>query len=91
MAHTKGQKLSGRQGVNVPGKRRGIKVFGGENVVSGNILVRQVGNKYHPGDNVEQGRDFTLFATADGVVKYRNMTGYKRGKKIVDVVKSETK
>ncbi len=91
MAHTKGQKLAGRQGVNVAGKRRGVKKFGGEKVISGNIIVRQVGNKVHPGVNVEQGRDFTLFATAEGVVKFRNMTGHKRGRKIVDVVAEGTK
>lgn len=86
MAHTKGQKLSGRQGVNIAGKRRGLKKFGGEVVKNGQIIIRQVGNKFHPGKNVGQGRDFTLFAKADGVVNYRKMTGYKRGKKIVDVV-----
>lgn len=86
MAHTKGQKLSGRQGVNVEGKRRGIKKFGGEKVISGNIIVRQVGTKIHPGKNVKLGRDFTIYSTTEGTVNYRKLTGYKRGRKAVDVV-----
>lgn len=86
MAHTKGQKLTAKQGVNIPGKRRGVKKFGGEVVKNGEVIVRQVGTKYHPGRNVGLGRDFTIFAKSDGIVKFRNMTGYKRGKKIVDVV-----
>lgn len=86
MAHTKGQKLTAKQGVNIKGKRRGVKKFGGEPVKNGQIIIRQVGTKYHPGRNVGQGRDFTLFAKSDGIVQFRNMTGYKRGRKIVDVV-----
>ena len=86
MAHTKGQKLTAQQGVNTEGRRLGVKKFGGEYVISGNIIVRQIGNKYFPGNNVKQGRDFTLYAVKKGTVKYRNLTGYKKGKKIVDVV-----
>lgn len=86
MAHTKGQKLSAQQGVNVAGKRRGVKRFGGQMVKNGEILVRQLGTVFFPGKNVGQGRDFTLFAKADGVVKFRDLTGTKRGKKAVDVV-----
>lgn len=51
-------------------KMRGVKRFGGENVKAGNIIVRQVGTKIHPGENVGLGKDFTLFATAPGVVKF---------------------
>ena len=69
MAHKKGQGSS-RNGRDSPGQHRGVKVFGGEQVVAGNILVRQVGTKVHPGTNVGMGRDFTLFALIDGVVKY---------------------
>ena len=53
-----------------PGKRRGVKKFGGEKVNTGMILVRQVGSKFHAGVGVGKGRDFTLFALKDGVVKF---------------------
>lgn len=53
-------------------KMRGVKCFGGETVRAGNILVRQVGTKFHPGTNVGLGRDFTLFALVDGTVKFEN-------------------
>jgi large subunit ribosomal protein L27 len=53
-------------------KMRGVKRFGGENVKAGNILVRQVGTVFHPGKNVGLGRDFTLFALINGVVKFEN-------------------
>jgi large subunit ribosomal protein L27 len=69
MAHKKGQGSS-RNGRDSPGQRRGIKVYAGETVKSGNILVRQVGTKIHPGRNVGMGRDFTIFATIDGMVRY---------------------
>jgi large subunit ribosomal protein L27 len=69
MAHKKGQGSS-RNGRDSRGQRRGIKVYGGERVRAGAILVRQVGTKVHPGPNVGLGRDFTLFAKADGLVKY---------------------
>jgi large subunit ribosomal protein L27 len=69
MAHKKGQGSS-RNGRDSAGQRRGVKVYGGQQVVSGNILVRQVGTRIHPGTGVGMGRDFTIFATQDGVVKY---------------------
>ncbi len=69
MAHKKGQG-STRNGRDSPGQRRGIKVYAGETVQAGNILVRQVGTRVHPGRNVGMGRDFTLYALVDGVVKY---------------------
>lgn len=56
-------------------KYLGVKVFGGQVVSAGSILVRQRGTKIHPGDNVGSGRDHTLFATADGVVKYHERKG----------------
>jgi large subunit ribosomal protein L27 len=74
MAHKKGQGSS-RNGRDSPGQRRGVKVFGGEQVVAGNILVRQVGTRVHPGRNVGMGRDFTLFAKVDGEVKYQKKAG----------------
>lgn len=67
MAHKKGQGTS-KNGRDSNAKRRGVKKFGGEQVIAGNILVRQVGNKFHPGLNVGQGKDFTLFALKDGEV-----------------------
>ena len=69
MAHKKGQG-STRNGRDSPGQRRGIKVYAGENVKAGNILVRQCGTRIHPGNNVGMGRDFTIYAKVDGVVKY---------------------
>ena len=70
MAHKVG-KGSSRNGRDSNPQFRGIKKYGGEKVVAGNIIVRQVGNKFHAGPNVGQGRDFTLFALTDGVVEYR--------------------
>lgn len=70
MAHKKGQGSS-RNGRDSQGQRRGVKIFGGEQVRAGNILVRQVGTKVHPGRNVGMGRDFTLFARIDGIVEYQ--------------------
>jgi large subunit ribosomal protein L27 len=69
MAHKKaaGSTRNGRESVS---KRLGVKKFGGENVLAGNIIVRQRGTKFHAGDNVGMGRDHTLFATADGNVKF---------------------
>ena len=69
MAHKKGQGSS-RNGRDSPGQHRGVKVFGGEAVSAGSILVRQVGTLIHPGQNVRLGRDYTLYATVDGFVKY---------------------
>lgn len=69
MAHKKGQG-STRNGRDSNAKRRGVKRFAGESVRAGNILVRQCGTKFHPGNNVGLGRDYTLFALVDGVVKF---------------------
>jgi large subunit ribosomal protein L27 len=69
MAHKKGQGSS-RNGRDSNAQRRGVKRFGGEQVYAGNILVRQVGNKFHPGKGVGQGSDFTLYALVDGQVKF---------------------
>ena len=70
MAHKKGQGSS-RNGRDSNGQRRGVKIFGGQRVNAGTILVRQVGTRIHNGRNVGRGRDFTLFALCDGVVQYR--------------------
>jgi large subunit ribosomal protein L27 len=69
MAHKKGGGSS-RNGRDSNAQKRGVKVYGGTEVVAGNILVRQVGSTIHAGKNVGTGRDYTLFALVDGVVKY---------------------
>lgn len=69
MAHKKGAG-STRNGRDSESKRLGVKKFGGENVIAGNIIIRQRGTKYHPGDNVGLGKDHTIFAVADGNVRF---------------------
>ena len=69
MAHKKGQGSS-RNGRDSNGQRRGVKIYGGQHVIPGNILVRQVGTRIHAGANVGVGRDWTLFALIEGTVKY---------------------
>jgi large subunit ribosomal protein L27 len=69
MAHKKGQGSS-RNGRDSNAQRRGVKRFGGQHVRAGNILVRQVGNKFHPGAGVGQGKDYTLFALVEGFVQF---------------------
>ena len=69
MAHKKGQGSS-RNGRDSNGQRRGVKRYGGQQVVAGNILVRQVGTVVHPGKGVGHGKDYTLFALVDGEVKF---------------------
>jgi len=77
MAHKKGQG-STRNGRDSNAQRLGVKRFGGENVIAGNILVRQRGTKFHPGTNVSKGGDDTLFAVADGVVKFETKRGDRK-------------
>ena len=72
MAHKKGQGSS-RNGRDSQGQRRGVKMYGGQVAQAGNILVRQVGTRIHPGTNVGCGRDFTLFAKIDGIVQYERL------------------
>ncbi len=74
MAHKKAGG-STRNGRDSAGKHLGVKKFGGESVVPGNILVRQRGTEYHPGNNVGIGRDHTLFALREGAVKYKEQGG----------------
>jgi len=81
MAHTKSQgAVKGNRDSRA--KRLGVKVFGGEKISSGNIIVRQKGTKFFPGKGVEMGRDFTLFAVQNGIVSFKTL----RGKKIVEVI-----
>jgi len=75
MAHKKGAGSS-RNGRDSAGQRRGIKIFDGQSVKAGSILIRQLGTVIHPGANVGMGRDYTLFAKVDGVAKYQ-----QKGKK----------
>lgn len=79
MAHKKGQGSS-RNGRDSNGQRRGVKRFSGQKVEPGCILVRQVGNRFHPGKGVSQGSDYTLFAVTSGVVEF------DRGGRRVNVV-----
>ena len=72
MAHKKGQGSS-RNGRDSNSQRRGIKVFGGQKINAGSIIVRQVGTKIHPGTNVGLGKDFTIFSLINGVVKYERL------------------
>ena len=74
MAHKKAGGSS-RNGRYSPGQRLGMKRFGGETVLAGNILVRQRGTKFHPGDNVGMGRDHTLFALIEGRITFRHARG----------------
>jgi len=76
---------SSRNGRDSNAQRLGVKRYSGQTVSAGTIIVRQRGTRFHPGFNVGLGRDDTLFATADGVVKF----GTRRGRKLVDVVPSE--
>ena len=81
MAHKKGGGSS-RNGRDSQSQRLGVKKFGGERVRAGNILVRQHGTRFQPGNNVGMGRDYTLFATVDGIVKFEHI---RRGKQRISV------
>lgn len=81
MAHKKGQG-STSNGRDSQSKRLGVKKYGGQAVVAGNIIVRQRGTKFHPGQNVGRGNDDTLFATIDGEVSFH----HRKGKKQVSVL-----
>ncbi len=85
MAHKKGQGSS-RNGRDSPGQRRGVKRAGGQSVIAGNIIVRQLGTRFHPGTGVGLGRDYTIFATVDGVVEFSRKG---RSRKKVSVIPFE--
>lgn len=80
MAHKKGGGSS-RNGRDSQSQRLGVKRFGGEKVRSGNIIIRQHGTKFHPGENVGLGKDYTIFATIDGYVRFES----KHGRKVISV------
>jgi large subunit ribosomal protein L27 len=83
MSKTKGGG-STRNGRDSNAQRLGVKVFDGTQVTAGSIIVRQRGTQFHPGQNVAKGKDDTLFATADGVVKF----GSRKGRRLVDILAS---
>lgn len=88
MAHKKAGGSS-KNGRDSNAQRRGVKRFGGQEVLAGNILVRQVGTKIHAGKNVGTGKDWTLFALVDGVVKYEKYIRKNRVKTRVHIVPAE--
>ncbi|NTW18001.1 MAG: 50S ribosomal protein L27 [Syntrophaceae bacterium] len=81
MAHKKGQGSS-RNGRDSNSQRRGVKVYGGQSIHAGSIIIRQLGTKIHPGNNVGMGKDYTLFSLIDGVVKFER---YDKTRKKVSV------
>ena len=84
MAHKKGAG-STRNGRDSNSKRLGVKCYGGEHVIPGNIIIRQRGTRVHPGENVGLGKDYTIYAVAEGRVKFET----KRGRKYVSVYPAE--
>ncbi|MDA3614607.1 50S ribosomal protein L27 [Polluticaenibacter yanchengensis] len=84
MAHKKGEG-SVKNGRDSQSKRLGVKIFGGQAAISGNIIVRQRGTQYHPGQNVGLGKDYTIFALTDGTVEFRKT---KNDKTLVSVIEA---
>lgn len=84
MAHKKGEG-SVKNGRDSQSKRLGVKVFGGQAVIPGNIILRQRGTSFHPGKNVGLGKDFTIFAMTEGVVEFKKTRGNKT---VVSVIQS---
>lgn len=81
MAHTKAQGSVKGNRDSQP-KHLGVKVYGGSKVIPGNIIIRQKGTKFHPGEGVGMGKDYTIFAMQEGVVNFKQL----RGKKLVEVI-----
>jgi large subunit ribosomal protein L27 len=77
---------SSRNGRDSRGRRLGVKKYGGQSVIAGNILVRQRGTQFHPGTNVGMGGDYTLFALTDGVVQFRHT---RKDRQCIDVITAE--
>lgn len=84
---TKKASGSTKQTTKRPGKRLGLKIFGGEKIKKGQIIVKQRGSWFHPGDSVGQGRDHTLYALKDGIVSFKT----RLGKKVISVVEERVK
>ena len=87
MAHKKAGGSS-RNGRDSAGRRLGVKKFGGEAVIAGNIIVRQRGTKFHPGENVGMGKDHTLFALCDGSVSFRQRAGKRMFVSVQELAKA---
>ena len=87
MAHKKAGGSS-RNGRDSAGRRLGVKKFGGESVIAGNIIVRQRGTKFHPGENVGMGKDHTLFALCDGSVSFRQRAGKRMFVSVQELAKA---
>ena len=87
MAHKKGQGSS-RNGRDSNSQRRGVKVFGGQKINAGSIIIRQLGTKVHPGINVGMGRDYTIFAKIDGIVKFERMDKKRKKVSVYDAVQA---
>ncbi len=85
MAHKKAGGSS-RNGRDFPGQRLGVKLFGGQSCLAGNIIVRQHGTKWHPGANVGVGRDYTLYALVDGRIEFRTKS---KGRTYVSVIPAQ--
>ena len=85
MAHKKGAGSS-KNGRESQSKRLGVKIYGGQQLIAGNIIIRQRGTKYHPGKNVGMGKDHTLFALKEGVVEFKQ--GFKK-RTFVNVIEAE--
>ena len=85
MAHKKAGGSS-RNGRDFPGQRLGVKLFGGQSCLAGNIIVRQHGTKWHPGANVGVGRDYTLYALVDGRIEFRSKS---KGRTYVSVIPAQ--
>ncbi len=88
MAHKKGGGSS-RNGRESESKRLGVKIYGGQDVLAGNIIIRQRGTKYRAGKNVGLGKDHTLYALQDGTVSYTERTFNQKTRKVVHVLPSE--
>ena len=86
MAHKKGQGSS-RNGRDSNGQRRGVKRFDGQFVTAGSIIVRQLGTKFHPGENVGLGKDYTIFALKDGTVKFRR-GGKGKNRRYISIIEA---
>ena len=87
MAHKKGQGSS-RNGRDSNSQRRGVKVFGGQKINAGSIIIRQLGTKVHPGLNVGLGRDYTIFAKIDGIVKFERLDKKRKKVSVYDAVQA---
>jgi large subunit ribosomal protein L27 len=85
MSHVAAGSTTSNHG-NVAGKRLGVKKYAGEVVKAGNIILKQNGSVYHPGKNTYMSKNYSIHAKTNGVVKFRRMSGFKRGRFLVDVV-----